>query len=117
MHADFGTHIGGRIIDSAFTMAFNPKYDSLLEAVREATNTGVAAAGIDVRLCDVGAAIQEVMESYEVELEGKTFQVSALSSLDLKYGFVLRLGGSRGVQTLLGCRCLAAWVGGSSCNL
>ena len=73
--SDFGTHIGGRIIDSAFTLAFNPKHDSLLEAVREATNTGVATAGIDVRLCDVGAAIQEVMESYEVDLDGKTFQV------------------------------------------
>lgn len=31
-------------------------------------------AGIDVRLCDVGEAIQEVMESYEVELDGKTFR-------------------------------------------
>jgi methionyl aminopeptidase len=31
-----------------------------------------------VRLCDVGAAIQEVMESYEVELDGKTYQVRAL---------------------------------------
>jgi methionyl aminopeptidase len=31
-------------------------------------------AGIDVRLCDVGAAIQEVMESYEVEIDGKVFQ-------------------------------------------
>lgn len=31
-------------------------------------------AGIDVRLCDVGAAIQEVMESYEVEINGKAFQ-------------------------------------------
>jgi methionyl aminopeptidase len=28
-----------------------------------------------VRLCDVGAAVQEVMESYEVELDGKTYQV------------------------------------------
>ena len=33
-------------------------------------------AGIDVRLCDVGEAIQEVMESYEVELDGKTYQGS-----------------------------------------
>ena len=32
--------IGGRIIDSAFTVAFNPRYDPLLEAVKEATNTG-----------------------------------------------------------------------------
>lgn len=40
MKLDFGTQIGGRIIDSAFTVAFNPRYDPLLEAVREATNAG-----------------------------------------------------------------------------
>lgn len=28
-------------------------------------------AGIDVRTCDIGTAIQEVMESYEVEVDGK----------------------------------------------
>ena len=39
--ADFGTQINGRIIDSAFTVAFDPRYDPLLTAVREATNTGV----------------------------------------------------------------------------
>ena len=72
---DFGTHINGRIIDCAFTLSFNPKYDKLIEAVRDATNTGIKAAGIDVQLCDVGAAIQEVMESYEVEIDGKTHQV------------------------------------------
>ncbi len=52
--------INGRIIDSAFTVHFNPRYDPLVQAVREATETGVREAGIDVRLCDVGAAIQEV---------------------------------------------------------
>jgi hypothetical protein len=31
-------------------------------------------AGIDVRLCDIGEAIQEVMESYEIDLDGKTYQ-------------------------------------------
>jgi methionyl aminopeptidase len=40
----------------------------------------VREAGIDVRLCDVGAAIQEVMESYEVELDGKTHQARGLGS-------------------------------------
>lgn len=34
-------------------------------------------AGIDVRLCDVGETIQEVMESYEVEIDGKTYQGNA----------------------------------------
>lgn len=33
--------ISGRIIDCAFTVTFNPKYDRLLEAVRDATNTGI----------------------------------------------------------------------------
>ncbi|KAH3860375.1 hypothetical protein DPMN_023273, partial [Dreissena polymorpha] len=38
---DFGTHVNGHIIDCAFTLTFNPKYDKLLEAVRNATNTGI----------------------------------------------------------------------------
>ncbi|KAG6544363.1 hypothetical protein Mapa_014197 [Marchantia paleacea] len=82
MKLDFGTHIEGRIIDCAFTVAFNPVYNPLLEAAREATNTGVRAAGIDVRLGDIGAAIQEVMESYEVEIGGKTFQVKSVRNIN-----------------------------------
>lgn len=72
---DFGTQINGRIVDCAFTVAFNPKYQPLLDAVKEATNTGIKASGIDVRLCDIGEAIQEVMESHEIELDGKTYKV------------------------------------------
>ncbi|XP_053318420.1 methionine aminopeptidase 2 [Spea bombifrons] len=79
---DFGTHINGRIIDCAFTVTFNPKYDKLLEAVKDATNTGIKCSGIDVRLCDVGEAIQEVMESYEVEIDGKTYQVKPIRNLN-----------------------------------
>ncbi|XP_063700839.1 methionine aminopeptidase 2 [Culicoides brevitarsis] len=79
---DFGTHIKGRIIDCAWTHAWNPKYNKLMEAVKEATNAGIREAGIDVRLCDIGAAIQEVMESYEVEIDGKTYQVKAIRNLN-----------------------------------
>lgn len=79
---DFGTHIKGRIIDCAWTYAPNPKYSKLMEAVKDATNTGIREAGIDVRLCDIGAAIQEVMESYEVELDGKTYQVKSIRNLN-----------------------------------
>ncbi|KAJ3244177.1 Methionine aminopeptidase 2 [Chytriomyces hyalinus] len=82
MKIDFGTHIGGKIIDCAFTMTFNPVYDRLKEAVRDATNTGIREAGIDVRLSDIGAAIQEVMESYEVEIGGKTYQVKPIRNLN-----------------------------------
>ena len=33
--------ISGYIVDCAFTVAFNPMYSPLLEASREATNTGI----------------------------------------------------------------------------
>lgn len=38
---DFGVHINGWIVDSAFTMAFDPVYDNLLTAVKDATNAGI----------------------------------------------------------------------------
>jgi methionyl aminopeptidase len=82
MKVDFGVHINGRIVDSAFTMAFDPMYDNLLEAVREGTNTGIKEAGIDVRMGDIGAAIQETMESYEVEIRGETFPVKCIRNLN-----------------------------------
>ncbi|CAE6048721.1 unnamed protein product [Arabidopsis arenosa] len=117
MKLDFGTHIDGHIVDSAFTVAFNPMFDPLLAASREATYTGIKVlilfllliicasasmatcgillfldmvnaaihsveAGVDVRLCDVGAAIQEVMESYEVEINGKVYQVKSIRNLN-----------------------------------
>lgn len=41
MKVDFGVHMNGRIVDSAFTMTFNPVYDNLLAAVKDATNTGI----------------------------------------------------------------------------
>ncbi|KAL2612748.1 hypothetical protein R1flu_024440 [Riccia fluitans] len=82
MKLDFGTHIEGRIVDCAFTIAFNSVYYPLLEAVLEATNTGVREPGIDVRLGDIGAAIQEVMESYELDISGKTYQVKSIRNLN-----------------------------------
>ena len=41
MKVDFGVHVNGRIVDSAWTVAFDPVYDNLLKAVQEATNTGI----------------------------------------------------------------------------
>ncbi|CAM9836512.1 unnamed protein product [Chrysoparadoxa australica] len=82
MKVDFGTQIDGRIIDCAWTVSFDPMYDPLVEAVREATDAGIRAAGIDVRLCDVGESIQEVMESYEVTIGGKVFPVKSIRNLN-----------------------------------
>lgn len=41
MKVDIGVHVNGRIVDSAFTLTFDPVYDNLLAAVKDATNTGV----------------------------------------------------------------------------
>ncbi|KAJ9058173.1 Methionine aminopeptidase 2 [Entomophthora muscae] len=79
---DFGVHVNGRIIDSAFTLTFDQRYDPLLNAVRAATNAGIKEAGIDVRLCEVGAVVQEVMESYEVELDGKVYPIKPIKNLN-----------------------------------
>uniref|UniRef100_H0XUH7 Methionine aminopeptidase n=1 Tax=Otolemur garnettii TaxID=30611 RepID=H0XUH7_OTOGA len=74
---DFRTHISGRIIGCAFTVTFNTKYDTLLKAVKDATNTG-----INVHLRGAGEAIQEVMESCEIEIDGKTYQMKPIRHLN-----------------------------------
>ncbi|KAG8762169.1 Methionine aminopeptidase 2 [Ceratobasidium sp. 423] len=81
LKVDIGVQVNGRICDSAFTLSFEPTYDALLEAVKDATNTGVREAGIDVRLGDIGAAIQEVMESYEVVVGTNTYRVKSIENL------------------------------------
>ncbi len=78
---DFGTHVNGWIIDSAFTHSFNPKYDQLLQAAKAATNTGIKEAGVDARLGEIGGAIQETMESFEIELNGKTIPIKSVMNL------------------------------------
>ena len=79
---DFGTQINGRIIDCAFTAYFDDMFEPLVTAVKEATNTGIRTAGIDVPLCEVGEAIQEVMESYEVTIDGTTHPVRSIRNLN-----------------------------------
>lgn len=78
---DFGVHVNGRIIDSAFTIAFDEKYDNLIKATQDGTNVGIREAGIDARMNDIGEAIQEAIESYEVELNQKVYPVKAISNL------------------------------------
>jgi len=79
---DYGTHVNGRIIDCAHTFSFDPKYDQLLKAVQESTEAGIREAGIDVRLCDIGQTVEEVMTSFEVEIDGKIHEVKPIRNLN-----------------------------------
>ncbi|POO02004.1 Peptidase M24A, methionine aminopeptidase, subfamily [Trema orientale] len=74
MKLDFGTHIDGLIVDSAFTVAFNPMYDPLLEASREATNTGIKIhAGKSVPIVKGGEQTKmEEGEFFAIETFGST---------------------------------------------
>lgn len=78
---DIGTHVNGHIIDSAFTMSFNPDMDPLVQATREATWAGLKMAGIDARLCELGEVIEETITSFEVTIDGKTRKLRPVSNL------------------------------------
>lgn len=78
---DYGTHVNGRIMDSAFTVAFDEQFNNLVLASKEATNAGIKALGVDVRLCDIGRDIVEVMKSYEVMINGKTYPIKPVYDL------------------------------------
>ena len=75
---DFGTHFNGYVIHNAFTIAFDPKYDNLFKASKEATNVGIKLAGIDMRLCEIGEGIFKIINSYEINLSGKTNPIENL---------------------------------------
>lgn len=73
LKVDFGVHVNGRIVDSAFTIAANPVYDPLLDAVRAATNIGLKVKcspqpadqnSHPYRLTDVGYRKQAPMPAY-----------------------------------------------------
>jgi methionyl aminopeptidase len=81
MKLDFGVNINGNIIDSAWTVCFDEKYAPLLQSARDATNMGVKTAGIDVRLCDVGDAIQEVFDAASLDINGKHYDIKPLTNL------------------------------------
>ncbi|KAF8333047.1 peptidase M24, structural domain-containing protein [Cantharellus anzutake] len=81
LKVDIGVQVKGRICDSAFTLSWNPDYENLLTAVKDATNTGIREAGIDVRLGEIGGYIQETMESYEVTIGTNTLPIKSIENL------------------------------------
>jgi methionyl aminopeptidase len=50
LKVDFGVQVNGRIVDSAFTIAFDHTYDNLIAAVKAATNTGIKVTRCLIRV-------------------------------------------------------------------
>lgn len=61
---DFGVQIDGCIIDSAYTHIFNDKQQDLINCSKEALYEGIKQCGVDAILGEIGASIQEVIESW-----------------------------------------------------
>jgi methionyl aminopeptidase len=79
---DFGTHVNGRIVDSAFTVAFKEYFNPLIDSVKDATMEAIKLSGPDALMNDVSARIKEVIESYEMtDLNGKVHPIKAVSTL------------------------------------
>ena len=65
LKVDFGIHVRGRILDSAFTLTWDHTYDKLLEAVRDATNTGIRVGFEPLSmLCDAELAVDHTGSWY-----------------------------------------------------
>jgi methionyl aminopeptidase len=78
---DFGTHVNGNIIDSAFTCIFNQKYNDLLACTYDATWTGIKSSGVDARIYEISRDIEEVLDSYTIQLDNKLIELKALQNL------------------------------------
>ncbi|KAI5192716.1 methionyl aminopeptidase [Nematocida minor] len=82
LKVDFGTHINGYIIDSAFTVCFNPEYNDLLLAARESVYECLKIAGPDALLKDIGEKAEEVIRSYELCIDGRPVPIRPVSNLN-----------------------------------
>ena len=78
---DFGTEINGWIIDSAFTITENPIYYDLLKSVKEGVYEGIKTSGVDVNINDWGEHLQELVESFETEYNGKRYPIKVINNL------------------------------------
>lgn len=61
---DYGVHIGGNIVDGAFSFSFSNKFDNLINASKDATQEAIKMSGPDSLLSDIGENTEEIIESY-----------------------------------------------------
>ena len=78
---DYGVHYNGCIVDSAFTWINNDKYKPLLEASKEAVYTIIKNIGVDTTISEIGEMSEEIISSYEIELDGKTIPIKPINNL------------------------------------
>ena len=78
---DYGVHVNGCIIDSAFTKSYSNDYNELINVSKEATDLAIRNCGIDAVLGDIGKLVEEFIESKEIEIRGKIYPLKSVRDL------------------------------------
>jgi methionyl aminopeptidase len=78
---DYGVHKNGVIIDSAFTLSFNPEYEEFINISRNLTKYAVSLCGPDVILGEIGEKIEEYVKSKEITINNKTYKLKTMEDL------------------------------------
>ncbi len=61
---DLGVHVDGYIADTAVTVSFNPKYEPLLNAVREALDKALKIVSPGIKFSEIGKIIENTLRSH-----------------------------------------------------
>lgn len=78
---DYGVHVNGTIIDSAFTLHFDPKYDEFINISRNLTKYAVSLCRPDAILGEIGRDIEEYIKSKEIVIDNKTYKLNIMRDL------------------------------------
>jgi len=78
---DYGVHYNGMIIDSAFTLSFDEKYNEFINLSKEATDFAIKQCGVDAILGEIGSSIEEFINSHELIIDGKTYNINVMKDL------------------------------------
>jgi len=78
---DYGVHYNGMIIDSAFTLHFNPKYDEFINISKEATDIAIKHSGPDAVLGEIGGEVEEFIKSKEITIDDKVYPLTVMKDL------------------------------------
>lgn len=78
---DFGVHKNGVIIDSAFTISFNPEYEEFINISKNLTNYAVSLCAPDVILGELGESIEEYIVSKEITIDNKVYSLMTMQDL------------------------------------
>ena len=79
---DYGVHVKGVIIDSAFTLHFDPKYDEFINFSKSVTQYAVSLCRPDAILGEIGRDIEEYVKSKDTIFVGnKEYNIKTMQDL------------------------------------